>query len=147
MRPGAICDSTVWNSVAQNVVGALAAGALALVAGSGHPYWAVVSVVAVLPPPGAVYTVSRAFRRMIGTTVGIGLTALVLLPDPPAAVLILVIALGQFGAEILIGRHDGAALLFSTRSPSPSYTSQARFRYRRCWSIACSKRCSAVSLP
>nr|WP_158251617.1 FUSC family protein [Cryobacterium sp. M91] len=28
--------------------------------------------------------------------------------------LILVVALGQFGAEILIGRHYGAALLFVT---------------------------------
>ncbi|TFD59978.1 FUSC family protein [Cryobacterium suzukii] len=113
-RPAAIRDRRVWVSVAQNVVGALAAGSLALAAGIGHPYWAVVSVVAVLPPPGAKHSVSRAFHRMIGTTLGVGLTALVLLPGPPVAVLILVIALGQFGAEILIGRHYGAALLFVT---------------------------------
>nr|WP_233206010.1 FUSC family protein [Cryobacterium sp. Y82] len=67
-----------------------------------------------LPPPGAKHSVSRAVHRMIGTTLGVGLTALVLLPGPPVAVLILVIALGQFGAEILIGRHYGAALLFVT---------------------------------
>ncbi|MDJ0347856.1 FUSC family protein [Cryobacterium sp. PH29-G1] len=114
VRPRAIRDSRVWVSIAQNVVGALAAGALALAAGIGHPYWAVVSVVAVLPPPGAAHSTSRAIHRMIGTTLGVGLTALVLLPGPPVAVLILVIALGQFGAEILIGRHYGAALLFVT---------------------------------
>ena len=114
VRPGAISDRQVWTSIAQNVVGALAAGSLALAAGIGHPYWAVVSVVAVLPPPGAKHSVSRAFHRMIGTTLGVGLTAFVLLPGPPVAVLILVIALGQFGAEILIGRHYGAALLFVT---------------------------------
>lgn len=114
VRPAAIRDRQVWISIAQNVVGGLAAGSLALAVGIGHPYWAVVSVVAVLPPPGANHSVSRAFHRMIGTTLGVGVTALVLLPDPPVAVLILVIALGQFGAEILIGRHYGAALLFVT---------------------------------
>ncbi|TFB73786.1 FUSC family protein [Cryobacterium glaciale] len=114
VRPDAIRDRQVWISIAQNVVGALAAGSLALALGIGHPYWAVVSVVAVLPPPGAKHSVSRAFHRMIGTTLGVGLTALVLLSGPPVAVLILVIALCQFGAEILIGRHYGAALLFVT---------------------------------
>ena len=113
-RPGAMRDPRVWVSVAQNVVGALIAGSIAFAAGIGHPYWAVVSVVAVLPPPGAVHSVSRAFHRMIGTTLGVGLAALILVPGPPVMVLILVIACGQFGAEILIGKHYGAALLFVT---------------------------------
>lgn len=113
-RPGAIGGSDVWVSVAQNVVGALIAGSIALAVGIGHPYWAVVSVVAVLPPPGAAHSVSRAFHRMIGTTLGVGIAALVLLPGPPVFVLILVIALGQFGAETLIAKHYGAALLFVT---------------------------------
>ncbi|MDJ0337686.1 FUSC family protein [Cryobacterium sp. PH31-O1] len=112
--PGAITDATVWVSVAQNVVGALIAGSVAFAVGIGHPYWAVVSVVAVLPPPGAAHSVSRSLHRMIGTTLGVGIAALVLLPGPPVAVLILVIAAGQFGAEILIGKHYGAALLFVT---------------------------------
>jgi uncharacterized membrane protein YccC len=96
------------------VLGSLVAGGLAVIAGIGHPYWAVVSVVAVLPPPGARHSTSRAFHRIIGTTLGVMLTALVLLPGPPVWVLILVIAIGQFGAEILIGKHYGAALLFIT---------------------------------
>jgi len=113
-RPGAIRQPHVWVSIAQNVVGGLLAGSVALAAGIGHPYWAVVSVVAVLPPPGAAHSVSRAFHRMIGTTLGVGLAAVILLPGPPVAVLILVIACGQFGAEILIAKHYGAALLFVT---------------------------------
>lgn len=113
-RPGAIKAPQVWLSIAHNVVGALIAGSIALIVGIGHPYWAVVSVVAVLPPPGAAHMVSRAFHRIIGTTLGVGIAALVLLPDPPVMVLILIIALGQFGAELLIGRHYGAALLFVT---------------------------------
>jgi uncharacterized membrane protein YccC len=107
-------NSRVWLSIAQMVLGSLAAGGLAVFAGIGHPYWAVVSVVAILPPPGARHTTSRAFHRIFGTTLGVLLTAVVLLPGPPIWVLILVIAVGQFGAEILIGKHYGAALLFIT---------------------------------
>jgi uncharacterized membrane protein YccC len=107
-------NGRVWLSIGQMVLGSLVAGGLAVIAGIGHPYWAVVSVVAVLPPPGARHSTSRAFHRIIGTTLGVMLTALVLLPGPPVWVLILVIAIGQFGAEILIGKHYGAALLFIT---------------------------------
>ena len=104
----------VWLSIAQMVVGSLVAGGLAIMVGIGHPYWAVVSVVAVLPPPGAKHSTSRAFHRIFGTALGVMVTALVLLPGPPVWVLILVIAIGQFGAEILVGKHYGAALLFIT---------------------------------
>ncbi|MGY4857982.1 FUSC family protein [Cryobacterium sp. AP23] len=104
----------VWLSIGQMVVGSLIAGGLAILVGIGHPYWAVVSVVAVLPPPGARHSTSRAFHRIFGTALGVVLTALVLLPGPPVWVLILVIAVGQFGAEILVGKHYGAALLFIT---------------------------------
>jgi len=114
VRPTAYREREVWLSVAQNVAGALVAGSLALVAGIGHPYWAVVSVVAVLPPPGAAHSVSRAFHRIIGTALGVVIAGLVLLPGPSVIVLIAVIAVGQFGAEMLIGRHYGAALLFVT---------------------------------
>jgi len=114
VEPRAWRDPRVWLSVAQNVVGALLAGGLAMLAGIGHPYWAVVSVVAILPPPGAAHSVSRALHRVFGTALGVVIAALVLLPGPPVIVLIAVIALCQFGAELLIGRHYGAALLFVT---------------------------------
>jgi hypothetical protein len=107
-------NARVWLSIGQMVVGSLIAGGLAVLAGVGHPYWAVVSVVAVLPPPGARHSTSRAFHRIFGTTLGVLITALVLLPAPSVWVLILVIAIGQFGAEILISKHYGAALLFIT---------------------------------
>lgn len=104
----------VWLSIAQMLVGVVVAGGLAILAGIGHPYWAVVSVVAVLPPPGARHSTSRAVHRIVGTAFGVVLTAMILVPGPPVWVLILVIAIGQFGAEILVGRHYGAALLFVT---------------------------------
>ena len=110
----AVADPQVWLNVAQNVVGALLAGAIALSFGFGHAYWAVVAVVAVLPPPHAAHSVSRAFHRIIGTVLGVGVAGLVLLPGPPVWVLIVVIAISQFGAELFIGRHYGAALLFVT---------------------------------
>jgi len=114
VRWGAYRDPQVWFTIAQNVVGALLAGGLALVVGIGHPYWAVVSVVAVLPPPIAAHSTSRAFHRIIGTALGVVVAGLILLPGPPVAVLVAVIAACQFGAEMLIGRHYGAALLFIT---------------------------------
>ncbi|KFF60019.1 hypothetical protein JF66_07225 [Cryobacterium sp. MLB-32] len=114
VHPRAWRDPQVWLSIAQNVVGALLAGGLAMLVGIGHPYWAVVSVIAVLPPPRAAHSVSRAFHRIIGTAVGVVIAGLVLLPGPSVVILILVIAACQFGAELLIGRHYGAALLFVT---------------------------------
>lgn len=113
-NPAAYRDARVWLSIGQMVVGALISGGLAIIVGIGHPYWAVVSLVAVLPSPGAAHSTTRAFHRIFGTAAGVVVTALVLLPGPPVWVLILVIAISQFGAEILVGRHYGAALLFIT---------------------------------
>ncbi|WP_067874266.1 FUSC family protein [Agromyces aureus] len=107
-------DPRLWLNVVQNVAAALLAGAAALALGIGHPYWAVVSAVAVIPPARAAHTAQRAVHRVAGTLVGVVVTALVLWPDPPAWVLIVVIAVCQFGAELLVGRHYGAALVFVT---------------------------------
>ena len=114
LRPAAYRDAQVWLTILQNLVGVLLAGGLALAWGIGHPYWAVVSVVAVLPPPRAAHSLSRAGHRIVGTVLGVVVTGLVLLPGPSVWALIVVIAVGQFGAEILIGKHYGAALLFVT---------------------------------
>jgi len=114
VRGAAFHDERVWLAIVQNVIGVLVAGGLAIAVGIGHPYWAVVSVVAVMPPPGAAHSTSRAIHRIIGTAVGVVAAGLVLFPGPPVWVLVLVIAIGQFGAEILIGRHYGAALIFVT---------------------------------
>ena len=107
-------DPRLWLNVVQNVAAALLAGAAALALGIGHPYWAVVSAVAVIPPARAAHTVQRAVHRVVGTLVGVVVTALLLWPDPPVWALIVVIAVAQFGAELLVGRHYGAALVFIT---------------------------------
>ncbi|WP_240036788.1 FUSC family protein [Leifsonia flava] len=113
-RPRAYRDAAVWINIAQLVLGSAVAGSIALLAGVGHPTWAVVSVVAVVPPPRAPHSASRSVHRIIGTVIGVGVSAAVLLPDPPAVVIVLVIAVCQFAAEILVGRNYGAALVFVT---------------------------------
>nr|WP_218857493.1 FUSC family protein [Leifsonia soli] len=111
---GAVRDPRVWLTVAQNVVGVLIAGGVALSFGLGHAYWAVVSLVAVIPPARAAHSISRSVHRIVGTVVGIAVTALLLVWSPPALVVICVIVVCQFFAEILVARHYGAALVFIT---------------------------------
>ncbi|MGO4691422.1 FUSC family protein [Glaciibacter sp. 2TAF33] len=113
-RPAAWRSPIVWLTILQTAVGVLVAGGLATLVGIGHPYWAVVAVVAVLPAAGGRHSISRAFHRIFGTAVGVLVTGVVLLPGPSLWVLVVVIGIGQFGAEILVGRHYGAALLFIT---------------------------------
>lgn len=114
LRPNAWRDPGVWLNVAQVVVGGLTAGAIATAMGLGHSYWAVVSVVAVIPPTRAPYSISRAVHRTLGTFAGVLVTALILWWQPAAWVLIVIVAICQFGAEIFVGRHYGTALVFIT---------------------------------
>ena len=107
-------DPRVWLTVGQNVAGVLIAGGIALAFGLGHAYWAVVSVVAVIPPPRAAHSLSRSVHRVVGTVVGVGLTAVLLFWSPPALFVIVVVVVCQFFAEILVGRHYGTALVFIT---------------------------------
>ncbi|MFE6965855.1 FUSC family protein [Agromyces sp. NPDC057679] len=107
-------DPRLWLNVVQNVLAALAAGGIALALGLGHPYWAVVSAVAVIPPARAAHTVSRAVHRVLGTIAGVAVTALVLWPEPSVWVLVAVVAICQFGAELFVTRHYGTALVFVT---------------------------------
>ena len=117
-RPGVdatvLRDRRVWLTAAQNAVGALLAGGLALAFGLGHAYWAVVSLVAVIPPARAAHSLSRSLHRILGTIGGVVVAALVLVWSPPALVVIAVIVVCQFFAEMLVGRHYGYALLFIT---------------------------------
>ena len=110
----AIRDRRVWLSVGQNVVGVLIAGAIALAFGLGHAYWAVVSVVAVIPPARAAHSIARSLHRIVGTVIGVALTAALLFWSPPSGFVIAVVVICQVVAEILVGRHYGAALVFIT---------------------------------
>ena len=111
---GALRDPRIWLTVAQNVVGVLIAGGIARLFGLGHAYWALVSVVAVIPPARAAHSISRSLHRIAGTIAGVIVTAAVLVWSPPPLVVIVVIVVCQFFAEILVGRHYGWALVFVT---------------------------------
>lgn len=117
-RPGVdtsvLRDGRVWLTAGQNAVGVLLAGSLALTFGLGHAYWAVVSVVAVIPPARAAHSISRSVHRIFGTIGGVVVTGLVLVWGPPPLVVIAVVVVCQFFAEMLVGSHYGSALLFIT---------------------------------
>jgi hypothetical protein len=106
--------SRTWLAVAQCGIGALVAGALALALHTGHPYWAVVSAVVVIPSPRGAHTTRRAIERVIGTALGLGTAWLLLSPNPPTWVLILAIGVCQCVTELLVGWFYAAALLFIT---------------------------------
>lgn len=109
-----LTDPRVWLTVSQNVVGVLIAGGVALLFDFGHAYWAVVSLVAVIPPARAAHSISRSLHRIVGTIVGVVVAAGLLVWSPPALIVILAIVVCQFCAEMLVGRHYGSALVFIT---------------------------------
>jgi uncharacterized membrane protein YccC len=104
--------------VARVSVAAVLASALAAVLGLQRGYWVVVAVVAVLQAGrGRRLTGVRAVHRAVGTLVGAA--AFVLAASViglPAQGVLLAVVLGalQFGAEMLVVRHYGVALLLVT---------------------------------
>ena len=90
------------------------AGVIATASGIGHPYWAMAASVV----PLTVFTfrgqVIRGLHRAIGTLIGIGFAAILLMvPLPSLAVLFLIAALLAC-TEMMVVRHYGIALIFIT---------------------------------
>ncbi|MGT2424660.1 FUSC family protein [Amnibacterium kyonggiense] len=100
------------------VVAAAVAAALAAVLGLDRGYWVVVAVVAVLQSgPGRRVSGIRAVHRAAGTVLGGGvfvLVAALVAPPAPGLVLAVVLALLQFGTELVVVAHYGAALVLIT---------------------------------
>lgn len=90
------------------------AGSLAYLMGIGHPYWAMAAAAVPLAAETLGARIHRGIHRMVGTTVGVGLTALILVPDPAAWVLGLVVVLLQFPTELFMTRHYALAMVFFT---------------------------------
>lgn len=93
-----------WYVVAAGVAGVVAT-LLAAPAGVHHNYWAMVAAVVPLVGHSARYRVSRGLQRVIGTFLGLVLTAGIILLDPPVIVLVLIIAVLQVAAELYIARQ------------------------------------------
>jgi hypothetical protein len=93
---------------------ALVAGALGLLSGLPFPYWAQVAAVAPLAPPGHGARIEKAVHRLVGTTLGVGVTAFLLsFPAEPWQLVVWVVVL-QFLAEMFVLRNYSLALLFIT---------------------------------
>jgi len=107
--------AALWETVALNVVGALVAGAVAeSVPGLGHPYWAVIAVVSILPALRQRHTVARAVQRLVGTVGGTVIAVGILLLEPGLWWIVVIAVVGQFFAEIFVARHYAVCLLFLT---------------------------------
>lgn len=91
-----------------------AAGAAGQLTGDGHAYWAMAA--AAVPLAGADFAgrIRRGLHRILGTFVGLGVTALILSQQPGTALLVLFIAALQFPTELFMTRHYGIALVFFT---------------------------------
>lgn len=91
-----------------------AAALLGPVLSTGHPYWAMVSAVVPLVGHSTVHRIRRGLHRVLGTIVGLGLMALIVVAHPPIWVLILVIGAAQFAAEMFVTRNYFIAQIFVT---------------------------------
>jgi Fusaric acid resistance protein-like len=91
-----------------------AAGSLATALGIGHNYWAMVAAVVPLAGPTITHRLGRGINRVLGTTVGLGLTLGILLLGLQPWALVLVIAVLQFCTEMFIARQYAIAQIFVT---------------------------------
>ena len=98
----------------RDAVAVVPAGALAVLAGIGHPYWAMVAAVAPLTVRGMSGQLTRAVHRVGGTLVGLLPAAALLALDLRGVGLVALVAVLQFVTELLVGRNYGLALLAIT---------------------------------
>ena len=98
----------------QYAVVAAVAGSIATLMGIGHNYWAMVAATVPLVGVGVRNRIYRGAHRILGTFAGLLLTALILLPGLAPWQMVVVIALLQFGAEMLIARQYALAQVVVT---------------------------------
>jgi hypothetical protein len=101
-----------------------AAGSLGVLTGTGHPHWAMAAAAVPLAGADLPSSVRRGIHRIVGTFVGLAVTAVVLLPVPwslaglfpgrQAVVLALLVILFQFTTELFMTRHYGLAMVSFT---------------------------------
>jgi hypothetical protein len=91
------------------------AGTIAALLGVGRAYWAMAAAVLVLHQGvDWIRTLQRGTERMVGTWVGLGLAAVILLVHPQGFWLVLIVALLQFTIELLVVRNYTLAVVFIT---------------------------------
>ncbi|MET0702795.1 MAG: FUSC family protein [Mycobacterium sp.] len=91
------------------------AGAVAASLGVGRAYWAMAAAVLVLHQGfDWTRTLQRGAERLLGTWIGLGLAAVIILIHPQGLWLALVLALLQFTVEMLVVRNYTLATIFIT---------------------------------
>jgi len=102
-------------------VAAWTAGAVTLALGIGHTHWAMAAAVVPLSAVGLAHRVTRGFHRILGTFVGLGVTAAIFVPvelflrgAAVGAVLVILVVALQFPTELFMTRNYGLALVFFT---------------------------------
>ena len=99
---------------ARYFVAALVAGGIGLASGLPFPYWAQVAAVAPLASPGHGARIEKGVHRLVGTVLGVVVTAFLLsFPVEPWQLVVWAVLL-QFLAEMFILRNYSIALLFIT---------------------------------
>ena len=118
-------------------LGILAAWVLALALGMGHPFWAAVTVAALMPALAAKDVWHRAIHLMLGTLGGVTIAALLFSFEPGPLALIGIIVVCQAVAEVAVSRNYGVALLFPhdlRRPQDPQGDLSGRAARRAYWS-------------
>lgn len=107
--------SHVRHVMARVAIGVPLAGAIAMVLGIDHAYWAMAAAVLVLHQ-GAdrSRTLRRGSERLLGTWAGLGLAGAILLLHPQGLWLAPLLALLQFVIELLVVRNYALATVFIT---------------------------------
>ncbi|NEN78955.1 FUSC family protein [Nocardioides zeae] len=113
-RPPSAAAPVRRRHVARVAAAVLVAGAVATAAGIGHPYWAMVAAVAPLSAPRLRAQVARGSQRAVGTLLGVGVAFVVLSLHLPPLAAVLLAAVLQGAAELLVVRNYAAALVFIT---------------------------------
>jgi hypothetical protein len=100
------------------------AGALGVLSGSGHPHWAMAAAAVPLAGADLPSSVRRGIHRIVGTLLGLAVTAVVLVPGPwlPAefygvhhvAMLAILVIIFQFTTELFMARNYGLAMISFT---------------------------------
>jgi uncharacterized membrane protein YccC len=90
------------------------AATLATLAGIGHPYWAVVAAAAPLSARGLRHQLLRASHRIVGTLLGLVVSAVLLALGLSPVATVLVVVVLQIVTELVVGRNYGLAMLFIT---------------------------------
>ena len=104
----------LWSHAGRFFLATSVAGALSVLSGMSHSYWAMVAAAAPIAAPDLSARLQRGVHRMVGTLGGVGVTAFLLSMQLETWHIVVFVIILQFLAELFIGRNYSIALLFVT---------------------------------